>query len=235
MSISLTPLPPPPPSIKSIAGDFVWQTRGVYFSILLGQTDHLPRLYIGQSRNLRVRIRQHTDFRYRRDNPSLHYHALQKSRANAYGILCVLPSPSMGNHALPGMDEPELLLNVLEMWMCLVFRCLPEGTLKEWLPEGTGRGGEVRGLNIQCPLGNGDGRRKWVDLRGAEDWIVREWVEMKRVESEGEKVVEEKGAEEEGAENQGVGTKMSSVGPPVLMAFCVGMLVGVQLSRVTRR
>ncbi|KAF1970252.1 hypothetical protein BU23DRAFT_538232 [Bimuria novae-zelandiae CBS 107.79] len=207
-------------SVKAIAGEFDWQTRGVYYDVVMGKVDCLTRLYIGQSTNLRVRIRQHTDFRYRRDAPSLHYHALQKSKGNPFGVLCTLPSPTMGNHMLPGMDEPDLLLNLLEMWMCLVFRCLPKQTLQEWLPSGVETGGEIGSLNIQCPLDTWEGpggKHERVDLRNAEDPLAREWAEMKR------------------AEWQGTQTKAKDTSPvaetrpfpvlPLLSGFVVGFLL----------
>ena len=196
---------------------------------MVGKLDSLTRTYIGQSRNLRSRIRQHTDFRHRRDNPSLHYHALQRSKSNAFGILCVLPSPSMGNHALPGMEEPDLLLNVLEMWMCLVFRTLPRQTLEEWLPPGVRREGDMGALNIQSPLENWEGpgrKRERVDLRNAEDPLVREWVELKRVEWQGE--------DKKDAGGTALPSMMAEI-PSMMVGFAVGVVVTSVLLRVTRR
>ncbi|KAF2447966.1 hypothetical protein P171DRAFT_408576 [Karstenula rhodostoma CBS 690.94] len=170
-------------AIKCIAGDFPWQTRGIYFdAVLLSSDPHAPtRLYIGQSTNLRLRISQHQKFRYRRDNPSLHYHALHKSDDNAYGTLIVLPSASMGNHRLPGMDNEALLLDVMEMWMCLVFRCLQGETVSTWLPEDVGGAGKLGALNVWCPVERWEGSRgEMVDLRGSGDWVVRDWGELKR-------------------------------------------------------
>ncbi|KAJ4354580.1 uncharacterized protein N0V89_006317 [Didymosphaeria variabile] len=165
---------------KAIAGDFTWLGRGVYFDVVKGDKE---RVYVGQSSNLRLRISQHQKFRYRRDHASLHYHALHASDDNAYGVLCVLPSSNMGGHRLPGMDREALLLNVLEMWMGLVFRCLPAKTLEEWIPSSFSRSSGLGALNIQCPLENYDGaRREMVDLSGSEDLLVREWGEMKRAE-----------------------------------------------------
>jgi hypothetical protein len=139
------------------------------------------RIYVGQATSLRARVAQHLNFRYRRDNPSLHYHALQASIYNAIGVLAVLPSPNMGGHALPGMDDPGLLMNVLEMWMGLVFRTLPASVLEGWMPEGVsparreGKEGLFGGLNIRSPLDQGDSRSDWVDLSESDDPLVREY------------------------------------------------------------
>ncbi|KAF1956170.1 hypothetical protein CC80DRAFT_548468 [Byssothecium circinans] len=80
----------------------------------------------------------------------------------------------MGNHALPGMDCPDLLLNVLEMWLALMFRCLPKQTLQVWgVDEGV-----FGALNIASPLSNGDkGNREWIDLSECDDPLVQEYAD----------------------------------------------------------
>jgi hypothetical protein len=146
-------------------------------------TLHRVRIYIGQATNLRTRIAQHLNFRHRRDNPSLHYHAIHLSIYNAIGSLALLPSPHMGNHTLPGMDDPALLLNLLEMWMCLVFRTLPPQTLAEYLPSAVdakprvGKEGEFGGLNIASPLEQGTGAWTQVDLSESQDPLVRDYLD----------------------------------------------------------
>jgi hypothetical protein len=165
--------------MKNIGGQFNFESRGIYCDGIYG-LDRKTRLYIGQSQNLRYRLSQHWNFRYRRDNPSLHYHALQQSSFNVYGLLAVLPSPSMGNHALPGMDCPDLLLNVLEMWMGLAFKCLQRQTMEQWaLPGGEGFvEGAFGALNIASPLDNREtGGREWVDLSECEDPLVRDYID----------------------------------------------------------
>jgi hypothetical protein len=174
-------------ALKLISGDLRFEGRAIYLNGILGLDKRL-RTYVGQSMNLRQRVAQHLNFRYRRDNPSLHYHALQYSIYNAMGVLAVLPSPGMGNATLPGMDVPDLLLNVLEMWMCLIFRSLPESSLQDWLPsDGTintaqkeAREGVVGGLNIALPLDHGERSRTWVDLSESEDPLVSEYLETTR-------------------------------------------------------
>ncbi|KAJ4991288.1 hypothetical protein SVAN01_03186 [Stagonosporopsis vannaccii] len=177
-------------ALKLIAGDLRADTRAIYLNGILG-LDKSVRIYIGQASSLRPRIAQHLNFRYRRDNPSLHYHALQSSIYNAIGVLAVLPSPNMGGHALPGMDDPALLLNLLEMWMGLVFRTLPTAMMEEWMPgdispnRKEGKEGVFGGLNIRCPLDQGDIKACWVDLSESDDPLVREYVGVPTFRQEG--------------------------------------------------
>ncbi|CAI6240669.1 unnamed protein product [Periconia digitata] len=162
-------------ALKLVGGDLRSDSRGVYFSAIHG-LDKQTRIYIGQSQHLRIRIAQHWNFRYRRDNPSLHYHAMQQSIFNVFGIVAVLPPPNAGNHALPGMDCPDLLLNILEMWMALAFKSLPKQTLVEWLPEGAGKDTPFGPLNISNPLETGGSERGWVDLSDSKDLLIQDYI-----------------------------------------------------------
>lgn len=189
-------------SIKNIAGDLSSGGRAVYIHGILG-LDKRSRVYIGQTNSLNKRLKQHWNFRYRRDNPSLHYHAMQHSLFDNFCVLATLPSPgSKGYQSLPGMDQPELVLNVLEMWCCLLFRTLPRQTLEFWLPEHLSKGAKLykgsttsMGLNIASPLDHGDnGSREWVDLMTSDDSLVLQYVkgnEEPKVEVKQEKFDEE--------------------------------------------
>jgi hypothetical protein len=170
-------------ALKAVGGDLKYEGRGIYLDGVLG-LDRRMRIYVGQAGSIRSRVAQHLNFRYRRDNPSLHYHAMQNSIYNSIGLIAQVPSPNMGNHTLPGMDCPDLLLNVLEMWMCLVFRTLPAQTMKLWLPNDdsvlqghkSGLEGEFGGLNIACPLDQGEKQRTWLDLSDSEDPLIRDYL-----------------------------------------------------------
>ena len=171
-------------ALKHLGGDLRHEGRAIYLNGILG-VDKRLRIYVGQSSNLRVRVAQHLNFRYRRDHPSLHYYVLEWSIYNVFGVLAVLPSGGYGN-AVPGMDHPELVMNVLEMWMCLMFRTLPEDTLKEWLPDDvlvdkkklTAKEGVVGGLNVASPLDQGVEmkERDFVDLSEEDDPIIRDYL-----------------------------------------------------------
>lgn len=172
-------------NLKAVGGDLKHSGAGIYFDGVLG-LDRRVRMYIGQAGSIRARVAQHLNFRYRRDNPSLHYHAMQKSIYNAIGLVAIVPAQSMGGHALPGMDCQDLLMNVLEMWMCLVFRSLPVQVLEEWLPNDvsvkvgrkSGQEGVFGALNIALPLDQGERQREWLDLSEDEDPLVREYCNL---------------------------------------------------------
>jgi hypothetical protein len=235
-------------ALKAVGGDLRYEGRGIYLDGVLG-LDRRVRIYVGQAYSIRARIAQHLNFRYRRDNPSLHYHAMQNSIYNAIGLIAQIPSPNMGNHTLPGMDCPDLLMNVLEMWMCLVFRSLPLQTLEEWLPNEesvrkgrkSGAEGEFGGLNIASPLDQGEKQREWLDLSDSEDPLVRDYlgrgksdvkVEVKKEEDE---IAQRKAEYAERAKNLNKHWRApeSSPSQAVGLVLCVTMalLVGTAIWR----
>lgn len=169
-------------NLKAVGGDLRFEGRAIYFDGILG-VDKRVRIYIGQTTFLRQRVAQHLNFRYRRDNPSLHYYAMERSVYNTIGAVASIPSPHTGNQNLPGMDAPDLLLNVLEMWIALVFRTLPDEMLDAWIPDHesvtkgrkAGKEGIFGGLNVACPLDQG-GERHWSDLSESQDPLVKEYI-----------------------------------------------------------
>jgi hypothetical protein len=183
-------------ALKHVGGDLRLETRGaIYFNGILG-VDKRLRMYVGQSGNLRQRVAQHLNFRYRRDHPSLHYYALEWSVYNVFGVCAVLPpssssSSSSSSSLVAGMERSGLVMNVLEMWMCLVFRSLPSDTLGEWLPDDelvdkgrrAAKEGVVGGLNVATPLDQGVEVKDmpFVDLSGEVDPVIRDYLrEVKR-------------------------------------------------------
>ncbi|KAF2279625.1 uncharacterized protein EI97DRAFT_359341, partial [Westerdykella ornata] len=167
-------------SLKNIGGDLAYEGRAIYIHGILG-LERRTRIYIGQSTSLRPRLKQHWNFRYRRDNPSLHYYAMHNSVFDVFSVLATLPSPfSPSSQTLPGMDQPDLLLNVLEAWCCLLFRCLPPKLLKECLPPGIraeSKDLQNVALNVANPLDQGDkGSMQWVDLSGTQDPLIQEYL-----------------------------------------------------------
>ncbi|KAI8936235.1 hypothetical protein NX059_006659 [Plenodomus lindquistii] len=180
-------------ALKLVAGDLRSENRGsIYLNAILG-LDKRVRIYVGQTASLRQRVGQHLNFRYRRDNPSLHYHALQGSVYNAFGVVAQVPVGGAAR-GLGEMEDVGLLLNLAEMWVCLVFRTLPDEMLEEWLPDHRdvskerreGKEGVFGGLNVACPLENGGKEREWVDMSGSEDPLVREYLGVDRLKEEEE-------------------------------------------------
>lgn len=136
------------------------------------------RVYVGQASNISSRIRkEHLNFRYRRDNKSLHYYALQRSSYDSFCVLAKLPSSS----TKPGMDRPDLLLNILEMWCCLLFRSLPSPSLREYLPPTYKLPplGPPESLNIALPLDQGTplyAQGMKLDLSYSKDPLILEYL-----------------------------------------------------------
>lgn len=110
---------------------------------------------------------------------------------NAIGVVAVLPT-GVAARGVEGMDDMGLMLNLLEMWVCLIFRTLPEQVLEEWLPDHPdvgkerkeGKEGVFGGLNVACPLDGGSREREWVDMSGSDDLIVREYFGLDRLREE---------------------------------------------------
>ncbi|KAF1986583.1 hypothetical protein K402DRAFT_393653 [Aulographum hederae CBS 113979] len=155
--------------------------RAIYLHILHG-ADGTTRLYIGQATNLAARLSQHADFRYRRDNPSLHTYAMQRSARDSFVVLAKVTQPPAELSS-----RPDLLMNLLEMWCCLLFRTLQTATLRRYLPDEV-LGESNVGLNVGIPLDYGDpeaealGRREFALLRESGDEFCRRhyWYVAKR-------------------------------------------------------
>lgn len=133
--------------------------------------DEKWRLYVGQSVNLRVRIKyQHRDFRHRRDHSSLHTKAMQDSKWDHFLIFAVLPK------ALPvrlATDEKRaLLLNVLEMWCALLFHTLQPQDLAKWCPPSHQPSTTPLwfGLNMQLPIEHAGGIERKAGLSWTKHW-----------------------------------------------------------------
>jgi len=99
---------------------------------------------------------------------------------DVFAVLAMLPhSNAPGSSEIPGMDQPDLFLNVLETWCCLLFRCLPPKVLAQYLPPGTidDRDFESGALNIANPLDHGgDSAWDYVDLKESRDPLVLDYL-----------------------------------------------------------
>lgn len=142
--------------VSFLGGDLTSHAPAIYLHLI-----QLPNgfwyWYIGQAHDVRSRIhQQHRDFRYRRDNPSLHYYAHDRSVHDRFVILANLDD----NPRTTTASELRIVLNLLEMWCCLLFRCLPVQTLERWLQDedfyDVSFDGPVLTLNVASPLDMGD-------------------------------------------------------------------------------
>lgn len=77
------------------------------------------------------------------------------------------------------MDEPQLVMNVLEMYCALLLRTLPRKLLLQYLPPGSKVPiGPPDGLNIGCPLDHGlpYKSQEWIDLSDSQDPLVLQYI-----------------------------------------------------------
>jgi len=130
-------------SLLSIGGDIDCPTPGIYMHIFWDPAEGpagSSYLYVGQSGNIQERIRRHNDPWNRARHPSLRYH-LWDSKPGMNSAFVIL--------GITG-NLPQLQLNLLESWCCLMFQTLPSRDLRTYLPEGTARLGCH--LNVADPL-----------------------------------------------------------------------------------
>lgn len=199
------------------------------------------RLYVGQSAQLKNRIkRQHQDFRYRRDNSSLHNRAMDQSKWDNFVIAAVLPATLP-----PALDTPEkraLLLNVLEMWCALLFKTLQLRDLIQWSPPSRASDRAKCpwfGLNMQLPIehaGQIDKReglswtKHWADvLAASEDPVALEYrrVNLLRGQRQNEEVVTRPFGRQTATRNNGGASNVMMV----VMAMVTGIVIGISIGR----
>ncbi|KAE8418752.1 hypothetical protein BDV36DRAFT_294798 [Aspergillus pseudocaelatus] len=160
---------------------------GVYLHILWRRSN--PQkfwLYVGQAAELRERIRTHNDIYRRKRNPSLHYHVWDSSEDMESVFV------TLGTSEKPTSAKTQLLLNLLEMWMALVFQTLTSLHLNEYLPESVNRLWSGHHLNVALPLWQGfteedqavseavGGRISFQQHLFSEDPTIRQWAESAR-------------------------------------------------------
>lgn len=167
-----------PPGPRALNSPTTFHGRSIYLHTIY-DLDGRVRLYVGQAYNAAFRISQHLDFRYRREHRSLHYHAMEQSSSDSFVILAALTASS----TQPGMQRPDLVLNILEMWCCLLFQTLQPAQLEEWLPPGCEVRENVGRLNVALPLDQGGTRAARCTiklLKDSRDPLVHEYYDLVR-------------------------------------------------------
>ncbi|CAI7577147.1 unnamed protein product [Penicillium crustosum] len=121
---------------------------GIYLHILWREDETTKRfwLYVGQACVLCLRIEKHKDPRHRSKNMGLHYSVWGSAvdMKSAFVTLAILDPPSS--------TQTQLVLNLAEMWMCLVFQTLTSLHLGSWLPKNTNAMWSGNHLNVALPL-----------------------------------------------------------------------------------
>jgi hypothetical protein len=152
-----------------VGGDLKSHGRAIYLHIVTLPDDQ-AYWYIGQAYNLSFRLNaEHRNYRYRRDHPSLHNYAMDRSISDRFIVLATLRQAT---------SRPDLVMNLLEMWCCLLFRSLPADSLEEWIGKPEDGDFDVPSLNVALPLDSGDDRAskraiEW--LKDARDSLAREY------------------------------------------------------------
>ncbi|CAI7632618.1 unnamed protein product [Penicillium bialowiezense] len=155
------------------------ENTGVYLHILW-QGDMPDRfwLYVGQASQLNVRISTHNNPYRRGRQRSLHY-TVWNSAAKMESVFVTLAT-----HQPVVTTEDQLLLNLQEMWMSLIFQTLRGVHLDEFLPEGENLWSGSH-LNVALPLWQGlttipnidaiGGRFGFQEYLFDENPLIRQW------------------------------------------------------------
>lgn len=146
-------------ALLSIGGKFVKQQMGWYMDVVTSPDETSPddseaeylKKYVGQSDDIVQRIRGHKN--EMKHGRQVHYKiAGVKGRVPTFVLLGVWTE-----------DDAEVpfenaLLDLVEMYFCLLFQSLQRQTLEKWLPAGAIIGDD--GLNVALPLYQSSGDKK---------------------------------------------------------------------------
>lgn len=179
------------PSLLEIGQDSETKKEaGIYLHILWREDETTKRfwLYVGQACVLCLRIEKHKDPRHRSKNMGLHYSVWGSAvdMKSAFVTLAILDPPSS--------TQTQLVLNLAEMWMCLVFQTLTSLHLGSWLSKNTNAMWSGNHLNVALPLWQGftdtqenkaiadaiGGRSTFQQYLASEDLVIRTWAEQTR-------------------------------------------------------
>lgn len=117
--------------LSQLKSDLEYDGPAVYINIIgAGVEDDAAffRLYIGQALNLRKRVKQHHDPKYRRTHPSLQYHMID-CRKQPLVTICMGTLPKLWVHR---DGDTEFVLNILEKLGTLLFQTLPARLLAQF-------------------------------------------------------------------------------------------------------
>ncbi|KAJ5954177.1 hypothetical protein N7501_008456 [Penicillium viridicatum] len=163
---------------------------GIYLHTLWREDETTKRfwLYVGQACVLCLRIEKHKDPRHRSKNMGLHYSVWGSAVdiKSAFVTLAILDPPSS--------TQTQLVLNLAEMWMCLVFQTLTSLHLGSWLPKNTNAMWSGNHLNVALPLWQGftdtqenkaiadaiGGRSTFQQYLASKDLVIQAWAEQTR-------------------------------------------------------
>lgn len=143
-------------SLINIGGDINCHRAAVYLHIIWHPDDDKEEffLYVGQSVDLKTRLKDHMNPLNRNKHPSLHYHAWDSRPGNlsAFVVLAYLDDIRTNNSSI-GTKDDLLKMNIIELWGTLIFQTLPKRELEKYISPITIIGRQH--LNVFNPLWQG--------------------------------------------------------------------------------
>ncbi|RDL38571.1 Uncharacterized protein BP5553_02911 [Venustampulla echinocandica] len=140
----------------NIGGDLDCHRPAIYLHIIWHPDDDNEEffLYVGQSIDLKTRLKDHMNPLNRNKHPSLHYHAWDARPGNlsAFVVLAYLDDIRANNSSI-GTKDDLLKMNIIELWGTLIFQTLPKRELEKYLNPTTIIGRQH--LNVFNPLWQG--------------------------------------------------------------------------------
>ncbi len=85
-------------------------------------------MYVGQDGDLKARVDQHEDPTFSATHPCLHYSMFDPLTMDSAYVVLADAVPTEIRH-------PDLCLNMLETWECLLSQTLQEKNLSDWLDQ----------------------------------------------------------------------------------------------------
>ena len=143
-------------SLINIGGDLNCHRPAVYLHIIWHPDDDNEEflLYVGQSIDLKNRLKDHMNPLNRNRHPSLHYHAwdLRPGNLSAFVVIAYLDNIRTKNSSI-GTKDDLLKMNIIELWGTLIFQTLPKRELEKYINPTTIIGRQH--LNVFNPLWQG--------------------------------------------------------------------------------
>ena len=143
-------------SLINIGGDLDCHRPAIYLHIIWHPDDDKEEflLYVGQSIDLKNRLKDHMNPLKRNKHPSLHYHAWDSCPGNLseFVVLAYLDDIRTNNSSI-GTKDDLLKMNIIELWGTLIFQTLPKRELEKYINPTTIIGRQH--LNVFNPLWQG--------------------------------------------------------------------------------
>ncbi|KAL3478081.1 hypothetical protein BJX99DRAFT_245767 [Aspergillus californicus] len=141
-------------NIQELGQDASTMTNpGIYLHVLWVKESPVRQfwLYVGQSINIKARINDHYKRRRHGKHFGLHYHVWNQPEGKPSKFVA-LWTPRLSEFDSLPQEYCQLLLNIVEIWVCCVLQTLPPHYLESYLPSSIKCVWAGRHLNIALPL-----------------------------------------------------------------------------------